>query len=193
MRALDRTMNFNNGTDDVPVSPTNPMPVKGVGSGITASANFTPAAAPYSAGDLISTVQEFVFTYADGTPIPSGSLIRLLSSVVKIDETAILSGETSYRSQLYSVTPPAVAFADNDTWTLKSTHLSAYRGPIELGTPIDLGECAYVKSQIVDLVTGQAGIDVKLSGTSLFGGLVTVGGATFTAVARQVLLNGIIL
>lgn len=190
-----------------PVSASNPLPVKSAidqttpgttdsvsvkGSGIVATANFTPAAAAYSAGDIISVAQEFAFTDSAGRAVPSGSLIRILSSIIKIDETAIISGETSYRLQAYSVTPPS-AQADNAAWTLASGDLTAYRGALELGAPVDLGAAAYVKSQVIDAVTGLNGIDVKLTGTSLFGELVTVGGFTATAVARQILLYGIVL
>lgn len=154
-------------------------------SGITASASFVPAAAAYSAGDLISVAQEFAFTYANGTKIRSGSLIRILTTIVKIDETAIISGETSYSLPLYSVTPPS-AQADNAAWTLASGDLPSYRGPLPLGTPVDLGAACYIKTQYVDA-------DIKLTGTSLWGQLVTAGGFTATAVARQVLLYGTVL
>jgi hypothetical protein len=162
------------------------------GSGVVASANFMPAAAAYSAGDIIDVAKEMVWTDREGLAVPSGSLIRVLSSIVKMGETAILSGETSYRLQAYGATPPS-GQADNDAWALAAGDLSAYRGAIELGTPVDLGAACYVKSQCVDPVTGLPGIDIKLSGTSIFGELVTVGGATLTAVVRQVFLYGIVL
>lgn len=154
-------------------------------SGIVASANFTPAAAAYSGGDIMDAAKEIVFTDRNGVAVPTGSLIRILTAIVKIDETAIISGETSYTLQLYSVTPPS-AQADNDAWTLASADLPSYRGAINLGSPSDLGAAAYVKSQYIDM-------DIKLTGNSLFVRLVTVGGFTATAVARQVLLYGIVL
>lgn len=160
-------------------------PVNTSSVGITAAANFTPAGAAYSAGDIMDVAKELIWTYADGTTVRSGSLIRVLTTIMKIDETAIISGETSYTLQLYSVTPPS-AQADNAAWTLASADLTAYRGSIGLGIPVDLGAAAYVKSQYVDM-------DVKLTGTSLFGELVTVGGFTATAIARQVLLYGMVL
>lgn len=178
--------------DAVAVGPGNPLPIGGCG--ITASASFTPAAAAYSAGDIMGTTpaMEFAFTLANGFAVPTGSLIRILTTIMKIDQTAIISGETSYTLQAYSVTPPS-AQADNAAWTLASADLSAYRGPLALGTPLDLGAACYIKSQVIDPVTNLAGIDIKLTGTSLFAELVTVGGFTATAVARQVLLYGIVL
>ena len=157
----------------------------GLMCGIVATASFTPAAAAYGAGDLVSVAQEFAFSYADGSRVPGGSLIRVLTAVTKIDQTAVISGETSYTLQLYNVTPPS-AQADNAAWTLASGDLSAYRGSIALGTPVDLGAACFVK-------TGGLTEDIRLQGTSLFGQLVTAGAFTATAVARQISLYGIVL
>lgn len=153
--------------------------------GITASASFTPAAAAYGAGDIISVAQEFAFTFADGDPVPDGSLIRILTAIMKIDAAAVISGETSYTLQAYSVTPPS-AQADNALWALASADLPSYRGAIPLGTPADLGAALYVKTPGIDL-------DIKLTGDSIFGELVTAGAFTAAAVARQVLLYGMLL
>lgn len=154
-------------------------------AGITASADFTPAAAAYGAADIMDVAKEFAFTFANGVAIPSGSLIRILSAIVKIDVTAVPSGQTSYALKLFSVTPPN-AQADNDAFTLASADLTAYRGTIDLGTPVDEGAALYIK-------TGGINADIKLAGTSLFGRLVSAGAHTSAAVARQVLLYGIVL
>lgn len=182
---MAETISFQQGRDEVVVSSDRPLPISG--AGIAAAASFTPAAAAYSAADIVGTtpVQEFAFTYANGLAIPSASLIRILTAIIKIDVTAVQSGETSYTLQCYSVTPPS-AQADNAAWTLASADLSAYRGSLNLGTPADLGAALYVKTQYVDT-------DIKLTGASLFAELVTVGGFTATAVARQVLLYGVVL
>lgn len=160
----------------------------GVPNGVVASASFTPAAAAYSAADLIDVAKELVFTDRDGRTVQPGSLIRVLTSVIKIDETAIISGETSYSLQLYNVTPPS-AQADNAAWTLASADLSAYRGSLSLGTPLDLGAAAYIKTQFTD----QQDFYLTLGKSSMFGELITAGAATFTAVARQVFLYGVAL
>lgn len=157
-----------------------------ISTGVVASASFTPAAAAYGAGDLISVAQVFTFTYLDGRPIIAGALIRILTTVMKIDQTAVISGETSYTLPLYSVTPPS-AQADNAAWTLASADLPSYRGTIALGTPADLGAACYIKNQLSDVQ------DVNLTAATLYGELVTTGAFTATAVARQVLLYGIVL
>lgn len=158
------------------------------GTGIVAAASFTPAAAAYVANDVMGTtpVQSFTFTYAgSGLAIPNTSLIRVLTAIVRIDQTALQVSEGAYQLQGYNVTPPS-AQADNDAWTLASADLTAYRGAIALGTPADLGAACYVKSPNIDL-------DIRLTTGVLFAELQTLAGFTATAVARQVTLYGIIL
>lgn len=148
---------------------------------LTASANFTPAAAAYDAGDVMDVAKEFVFAASTfGAP-----MIRILSAETKIDVTAVPSGQTSYTLHLYSVTPPS-AQADSAAWNLASADLPSYRGSLNLGTPIDLGAALYVKQQYLDL-------DVRLAGTSLFGRLVTAGAHTAAAVARGITLHAVLL
>lgn len=160
-----------------------------LGRGIVASQSFTPAAAAYDAADIISVAKEFSFTFADsGEAIPAGSLIRVTSTIIRIDQTAVISGETSYTLPLYSVTPPS-AQADNAAWTLASADLASYLGTIALGTPADVGAACFIQTQLSDkqdylLASGK---------TSLFGELVTTGAFTATAVARQVALYGYIV
>lgn len=154
-------------------------------AGVSASASFTPAAAAYGAGDLMSVAQALAFTFADGSAIPTASLVRILTTTLKIDVTSVPSGQTSYTLHLYSVTPPS-AQADNGAWTLASGDLASYMGSINLGTPVDLGAALYVKAQYVDF-------DLRLAGTSVYGVLVTAGAHTAAAVARQVRLHGVVL
>jgi hypothetical protein len=159
-----------------------------VGCGVTATASFTPAAAAYGAADIVDVAKEFTFTFADGSAIPGSSLIRLVSAVTKINQTAVISGETSYSLAMYSVTPPS-AQADNAAWTLASGDLSAYRGTLSLGTPADLGAACYIKTQFSD----QQDVNLSAGSTSIFGQLITAGAFTATAVARQILLYGVVL
>lgn len=155
------------------------------GSGITANASFTPAAAAYGALDILDVAKEFAFTFGNGVAVPSGSLIRILTAIVKSDQTSVPASMTSFALQCYSVTPPS-AQADNALWTLASADLTSYRGSIPLGSPADLGAALYVKQPNVDL-------DIKLSGTSIFGELQTTAGFTALATPFEVLLYGIVL
>lgn len=149
------------------------------GQGYTSSATFTPAAAPYLANDTMDVAKEFL---AIG---PSGKNIRILSAELEVDHTAVISGETSYRLYLYSVTPPS-ALADNSAFDLPSGDRASFLGYIDLGTPVDLGSTLYVQTTGLEK-------DVLLAGTSVFGYLVTVGAFTPTAAARKVKLHTVAL
>lgn len=159
------------------------------GRGIVASASFTPAAAAYGAADVMDVAKELAFTYADsGEAVQTGSLIRITTSVLRIDATALQASEAAYSLALYNVTPPS-AQADNAAWTLASGDLSAYLGTLGLGTPVDAGAALFIQTQLSDkqdflLASGK---------TSLFGALITVAGFTATAVARQVKLYGYVV
>lgn len=160
--------------------PTDPV-------GVYATATFTPAAAAYGAGDIMSVAKEFVWTYANGLPVPAGSLIRVLSSITKIDVTSVPSGQTSYTLRNYSRTPPS-AQADNDAWTLASADLPYTRGAISLGTPVDEGAALYVESLDINKQ-----IQLEASSSSSWGELVTDGAHTAAAVARTVTLMGMLV
>lgn len=153
--------------------------------GISASASFTPTAAAYGANDIMDVAKQFAFTFADGTAIPTGSLIRVTTAILKIDVAALQASEANYTLQCFNVTPPS-ALADNAAWTLASGDLPSYLGTIALTTPVDLGAALYIKT------SGLTG-DFKLTTSSLWAQLQTLAGFTATAVARQVLLHGVVL
>lgn len=145
------------------------------------TATFTPAAAAYSANDVMSTAQEFT-----RIGFPNGGEVMLTSVQLQIAHTALISGETSYLLYLYNVTPPS-ALADNDAFDIPSGDSTAFIARVDLGTPVDLGSTLYV---------GTDGVNKQMTvpnGGSLFGYLVTVGAFTATAVARKVTLHTIAL
>lgn len=157
-----------------------------IGDGVKASAIFTPSAAAYGAGALIEAPKLFSFTNSRGEPVPNGSIIRVMSAVLKIDQTALIASEGAYSLAMYSATPPS-AQADKAVWTLASADLPYYRGTLGLGTPVDLGAACYVKTQFTDQQ------DFLLSTQGLYGVLIQAGAPTFTAVAREVFLYGILI
>lgn len=182
--AANAYLNGVNGSGSTPVgTPANPFHTAFIGC--TASASFTPTAGVYGVGDIIDVAKEFAFTTADGAVVPAGSLIRILDVVMKVDSTALDTGDGAYVLQSYSITPPS-AQADNAVWTLASADLASYRGALTLGTPVDLGSALYVKQSNVD-------IDIKLTTSSLWGRLVTTPGLTATAVARQIFIYGVVI
>lgn len=156
-------------------------------SGITATASFTPIAGAIGAGDVMGAGMEFVFTYADGAPIPAGSVVFINTTQLSIAAAALVSGEGAYTLQCYNVAQPS-AQADNALWDLATGDIGAYLGSIALGTPIDLGASLFVE---------QSGSTktLKLTGNSMFARLVTVGGFTVPASpqVRRTVLHGLVL
>jgi hypothetical protein len=132
--------------------------------------------AAYAANDVIGAATGSTAAVEFTNVGPSGGNIFITSAEFEVRAAALISGETSYRLHLYSVTPPS-ALGDNAAHDLPSGDRASYLGYISLGTPVDLGSTLYV---------GTDGINkhIKLAGTSLFGYLVTIG--AFTPAAETV-------
>lgn len=148
----------------------------------TASASFTPAAAAYTAGDVMDVAQEFV----NIAPMWGGP-IMIVSCSLLISHTALVASEGAYRLHIYNVTPPS-AHADNDAWDLPAGDRSAYLGYVDLGTPVDIGSSLWVETHSINkqiMTLGSAG------GGNIWGELVTNAGITPTAAARTVTLHAI--
>lgn len=155
-------------------SSTNPNYTRGLS--YASSATYTPAAAAYTANDVIATAQEFT---AIG---PASSEIIITSTSFQIADTAIISGQTSYSLALFSITPPT-AFADNDAFDVVAANRASFLGLLPLGTPVDLGSTLRID---------QDGINRQISvpaSASLFGLLVTIGGYTALVKAYTVTLH----
>lgn len=124
----------------------------------------------YTANDVIGAATGATAAIEFASIGPSAGRIIITSVELELDITAIISGMTSFRLHLYSVTPPS-ALGDNAAHDVPSGDRASYLGYIELGTPVDLGSTLYVA---LDGLNRQR----KLAGTSLFGYLVTIGGYT---------------
>jgi hypothetical protein len=147
--------------------------------GYTATATFTPAAAAYSANDVMDVAK----TFASIGPAGGGEVL-ITTARLQIATTAVQSGETSYDLHFYSATPPS-AHADNDAWDEPSGDRTTYLGKISLGTPVDIGSTLEIKTN---------GINEQItvpSGGTLYAELVTVGAFTATAVARKVTIHAV--
>lgn len=127
----------------------------------------------YAAGDVIGAATGSTAAVEFSGMGNSGSRIMITSARFAINDTGIISGETSYRLHLYSRTPPS-ALGDNVAWDLPAGDRTAYRGYVDLGTPVDLGSSLYVESNLINK-------QIALEGISLFGYLVTTGGYTPTS------------
>jgi hypothetical protein len=144
--------------------------------GFVSSATFTPAASPYLAGDIMEGAKAFALVGPS-----TGGTILITNTRLRVDASAVQSGETSYTIQLYTVTPPS-ALADNAAWDLPSGDRASYVGSIALGTVVDVGSTLFVEQ------TGLTKQIIVPAGGSLFGYLVTNGAFTPTAAARVVTL-----
>lgn len=151
------------------------------GQGYYATATFTPAAAAYGAGDVISVAQTLTWLDSGGVAFPGGELV-IVSSQLLISETALQASEASYSLKLFNVTPPS-ARADNAVWDIPAGDRASYLGALALGTPVDIGS-----SLVIEVDNIQKMINVLPTGKT-FAELVTAAGFTATATARKVLLH----
>lgn len=127
----------------------------------------------YAAGDVVGAATGSTAALQFSSMGPSGGRIMITSVSIEIDASAIISGETSYTLYLYNVTPPS-ALGDNAAFDLPSGDRASFLGSINLGTPVDLGSTLFLATDAVNK-------QIKLSGTSLFGYLVTTGAYTPTS------------
>lgn len=97
----------------------------------------------------------------------SGSSIMIRSVSFQRDAPALIASETTYFLYLYTVTPPS-ALADNVAFDIPSGDRASFVGKIALGTPVDEGSTLYIETNGVNK-------QVRLTGTGLFGYLVTTG------------------
>jgi hypothetical protein len=147
------------------------------GYAATVSVTRTADSNAYAANDVIgsATGSTAALTFANMGPTNGGE-IMITSVAFERDDTALISGETSYTLHLYNVTPPS-ALGDNAAWDLPSGDRTSYLGSINLGTPVDVGSTLYV---------AQDGVNKQLTllysaganSSNLFGYLVTVGAYT---------------
>jgi hypothetical protein len=141
----------------------------GNSSGTTAVSVTRPSnTTTYGALDVVGVTGGGTAAISFTSLAPSGARVMVTGVSLRRDATAVISGETNYLLHLYNVTPPS-ALADNDVFDLGSGDRNAYLGYINVGTPVDLGSTLWVENQGIMK-------QVQLSGTGLFGYLVTVTG-----------------
>lgn len=114
----------------------------------------------------------------------SGSNIMISGVALERDVAALISGETTYNLYLYNVTPPS-ALADNAAFDIPSGDRASFLGKISISTPVDEGSTLYIEMNGINK-------QVKLSGTHIFGYLVTVGAYTpASATVLKITLNAV--
>ena len=141
----------------------------------SASATFTPAAAEHTAGDTVGVAAAFAFA------APTGSLLKLTGASLLVaggtNETA------TWRLAMYNVTPPS-ALADGDAWALPSGDRASFLGYFDFAQLVDLGDTLYIPASPTNII--------RLTGTGIFGYLITLATVTPAAVARTVTLHAIL-
>lgn len=154
--SIDQTTPGQGGTNSVYINSA----AFDVATTITRPANTT----AYTANDVLGGALDL------GVLGSSAKAVQITSVQLEADITAVPTGQTSWVLYLYNVTPPS-AIADNGAWDLPSGDRASFLGSIAIPAMADLGSTLYVESN------GLAK-QVLLSGTHLFGYLVTVGGFT---------------
>jgi len=156
----------------VPISATNPQPVKSVASDtgeiasdtITRPANTT----AYEAGDVISTTSGEILNFASlGV---ANQMITIMGVRLMIADGAVPSGCAGYRLHLYNASPTVIA--DAAPYNLPSGDRAKYLGFIDrISVPTDLGDTVFSTDDGVNFTC-------KLASTGLYGILQTVGAET---------------
>lgn len=152
------------------------LPTQGYASAVTLTRTADTNA--YLANDVIGSATSSggaVLTFADMGPAAGGE-VMITSVSLEIDDTALISGETSYNLYLYSVTPPS-ALGDNAPFDIPSGDRTSviHTGKIALGTPVDEGSTLLVATHGLNQQ-----ITVPVGGT-IYGYLVTAGAYTPTS------------
>lgn len=124
----------------------------------------------YTALDVVSTETGEVLEFAN-IGIIGENIIT--SGTIRIDVNAIPAGmDAGFKLHLYSTAPTAIA--DNSAFNLPVADRTKYLGFITLVTTTDLGDTVFIQEESLNKV-------IKLTGTSIFGILQTIGAYTPTA------------
>jgi hypothetical protein len=130
----------------------------------------------YAANDAIGSSVSAggaLLTFSSIGPAGGGE-VQITSIAFEVDDSAIITGESSYRLYLYNASPGS-NLADNAAWDIVSGDRTAFLGYIDLGLPVDLGSTLYVQS---DLINRQITVP---SGGALKAYLTTTGSYTPTS------------
>lgn len=169
-------------TDDLVVTKLTSL----ISPGLTASVTVTRPSdtTPYTANDVLGPTGAGTSGIDLNLAAISGSNILITGVALERDVAALISGEAGYNLYLYSVTPPS-ALADNAAFDIPSGDRASFLGKIAISAPVDEGSTLYIENNNLNK-------PVKLSGTHIFGYLVSVGGYTpASASVLKVTLNAI--
>lgn len=141
----------------------------------------------YTANDVLGSATGSTAALDFNLGAISGSSIMITSVAFERDVSAIISGETSYILYVYGVTPPS-ALGDNAAFDIPAGDRASFLGKILLGVLVAEGGTPHT----LYIETNGINKQIKLSGTHVFGYLVTVGAYTPTSAAvHKVTINAV--
>lgn len=141
--------------------------------GYSSQASFTTGTTAYAPGDVVGAGGGGNAALTFSAVASGAAVISIDEVMLEIDSDALISGETTYRLYLFSVTPPS-AVADSAQWTFPSGDRASFLGYIDIAVPVDLGSTLFVTAQPAKII--------KTASGSIYGYLVTNG--TWTPTAR---------
>ena len=128
----------------------------------------------YTANDVVGAATASTAALTFNLCAAQGAgVVKIISTRLLIEATAVIASETSYFLHLYSETPPS-ALGDNAAFDVPAGDRAVYRGSLALGTPADIGSSLFIAVDNIQKA-------LYLPTGYLYGYLVTTGGYTPTA------------
>lgn len=157
------------------------------GAGCYAAANYQPIAGAYSAADIQDTAKAFTWYYANGVVVPATAIVRVVSTRMTINLTAVPSTQTSFTLALFKAAR-ATPLADNNAWSLPAAEIDNYMDKLSLGAPVVVGSILHVRQSTLSY-------DYQMLASGMVGELITDAGYTAGATppAHSVKLLGVVL
>lgn len=128
----------------------------------------------YSAGQVIGGSGGATLRFAKMGRYAFETMI--MSSRLLLSDSSVPSGMGNMRLHLYNAAPPS-ALADAAAWDLPSGDRAAYRGYIDMGTPVDVGSSLFVQ---LNQIFHQVKLDLS---ADLWAYLQTIAGYTPAALS----------
>jgi hypothetical protein len=127
----------------------------------------------YTAGDVIGNATTSIWTFPF-TNMIKGSQFQIVSATLKIANTSVPSGMSSFTLNLYNATPTNIA--DNAAYSLASADASKYLGYLDMALPVDKGDILFSQNSYANFARSFA-----TASNSLYGFLATNGAFTPTS------------
>jgi len=165
-------------------SDQSPVAVNSPGFVSSASTTRPNDTTPYTALDVVDGASPANLTFSNVGAVAGGHIF-ITGASIRIDVAAVPAGMSSFRVHLFDAAPTAIA--DNAAFNLIAADRAKYLGFIEIGTPLDLGDTLFGRTDNMNFKTKLA-----TASTTLYGQLQTVGAFTPAAeTVKTITLHGI--